>query len=221
MSAGVLAARRAAGAQDPNDTMKVPHCHRAVWHTSPPQRPRISSITVTEVTVLHYFKIFREFVGQSSHVYAQGLMRTRLLALVLVLLLSGTNSGATALCAAYCISSVGSAALHHHHMESNSQLSPTSVSRHIHSRHRGTPCAECPPASQYGLTQKADCASLVQIQALKQNSFSLNGPNKISQLDVAHAPDSLPLVGDRERSLVFDTSQAVRSLNPASVPLRI
>ena len=41
LSAGVLAARGAAGAQDRKDTMKMPHCHRAVWHTSPPQRPRI------------------------------------------------------------------------------------------------------------------------------------------------------------------------------------
>lgn len=112
--------------------------------------------------------------------------------------------------------------VHHHQMESKSQLGGTSVRRHIHARHQGAPCAECPPASQYGLSQKADCASLVQIQALKENSFFLNPPNKVAQTDVADAPYSnLPLVGDREQSLVFDTSQAVRSFNPASVPLRI
>ena len=142
---------------------------------------------------------------------------------MLVLLLSGADSGATAICAAYCMSSASAedARSHHHKMESNSQLSPASISQHTHSRHHGGPCAECPPASQYGLSQKADCADLVQIQALKENSFSLNAPNKVAQIDVADAPDSLPLVGDRERSLVFDTSPAVRSFNPASVPLRI
>lgn len=148
-------------------------------------------------------------------------MRTRLLASMLVLLLSGADSGATAICAVYCMSSTSaaSAMVHHHRMDSIFQLSLSGVSRHIHSPHRGAPCAECPPGSQYGLSQKADCADSVQIQALKVNSFSLNAPNKVAQIDVADVPDShLSLVGDRERSLVFDTSQAVRSF---SVPLRI
>ena len=151
-------------------------------------------------------------------------MRTRLLASGLVLILSLVNSSATALCAPYCMSSsyAGGTLVHHHKMESNSQLSPASISQHTHSHHHGGPCAECPPASQYGVRQKADCGSLVQIQALKESSFSLDVPNKVARIDVADAPNShLPLVGDSERSLVFDTSQAIRSFNPASVPLRI
>lgn len=197
---------------------------KAVWHASLPQRPADSSVTVTEVTVLHYSKIFREFVRQSSRVYARNLMRTRLLASAMMLLLSGANSGATAICAAYCMSSVstGSAVVHHHYTDSDSQLSPTTVSRHTHLHHRGTPCADCPLASKYDLNQKSDCASLAQIQALSESSFSLNASNKVAHTDVLDAPDfHLLLARDRERYLVFDTSQAARSPHPTSVPLRI
>ena len=156
--------------------------------------------------------------------YSFDLMRGRLLASALVLLLSGADSGATALCAAYCTSSAsaGGARIHHHQMVSNSQISPISVSQHTHSRHHGAPCAECPPASLSDLSQKADCASLVQIQALKESSFSLDAPHKAAQIAVADAAGSdFPLTGDRERCLVFDTSQTDRTSHPASVSLRI
>ena len=151
-------------------------------------------------------------------------MRTRLLASMLVLLLSGADSGATAICAAYCMSSASAenARFHHHKMESSSQLNPTSISQHTHSRHHGGPCAECPPASQYGVNQKADCESLVQIQALKESSFCVDAPNRIARIDFVDAHKAgLLFVVDRERCLVLDRSQAVGSFNPASVPLRI
>ena len=161
---------------------------------------------------------------QLTRVYAQRVMRVRLLISVLVLALSGANSGATAICAAFCgsFASARSAVVHHHRMESNSQLSPTSVSRHIHARHQGAPCAECPPASHYGLIQNADCTNLVQIQALKESSFSLEAPHSVTQIDFVDAPNAdLSLAANHERPLVFDTSQALRRSNPSSVPLRI
>lgn len=151
-------------------------------------------------------------------------MRTRLLASMLVLLLSGADSGATAICAAYCMSSESAenARFHHQKMESNSQLSPASISQHTHSRRHGGPCAECPPASQYGVNQKADCGSLVQIQALKESSFSLDAPNRVAHIDFVDAHKAGPsFVVDREQCLVFDTSRTLRRSNPASVPLRI
>lgn len=166
----------------------------------------------------------QSFVPQPSQVYAQDTMRTRLLASALVLLLSVADSGATAICAAYCLSpaSSGRAVVHHHQMESNSQLSPTNVSQHAHSHHRGAPCAQCARTSHYGLNQKADCANLVQIQALKESSFSLDVPNKVAHIDVVGAPNAdLSVACDREQCLVFDTSQIVRSSDPASLPLRI
>ena len=151
-------------------------------------------------------------------------MRTRLLASMLVLLLSGADSGATAICAADCMSSASAenARFHHHKMESNSQLGPASIGQHTHSSHHGGPCAECPPASQYGVNEKACCGSLVQIQAVKESSFSVDVPNRFAHIDFVDAHKaSLSFVDDREQCLVFDASQILRRSNPASVPLRI
>ena len=159
-----------------------------------------------------------------SPVYAQDLMRTRLLASLLVLLLSGADSGATAICAAYCTSSASAegGGVHHHQMKSNSQQNPTSVSHHTHSHHRGALCAECPSVSQYSLNQKANCANLVQVQALKESSLSLDTPHRVAQIDFVDAPaPDRSLAVHPERYLVSDASQKVKSSNPASVPLRI
>ena len=154
--------------------------------------------------------------------YTQNLMRPKLAIAILVLALSGANSGAASICAAYCMSSAagGSAAVHHHQMDS--QPSPTSISHHIHAHHTGAECAECGPKSGNSLSPKADCASLDQIQALKEGSFSLDAPSGAAQFEVADTPDyTLGLTHDGERSLVFDASRTIRSSNPASVPLRI
>lgn len=161
------------------------------------------------------------FVEERSHVYTQNSMRPKLVIAIVVLALSGANSCVASMCAAYCMSSafVGSAAVHHQMV---SQPSPTSISHHIHAHHNGAECADCPPKSGNRMNQKADCASLVQIQALKEGSFSLDAPNKVAQIDAAATPaEALSLASDRERSLVFDTSPTIRSSNPASVPLRI
>jgi hypothetical protein len=141
------------------------------------------------------------------------LMGFKLLIAVLVLTLSGANSDLATMCAAYCMSSA-----HHHHMES--QRGP-SISHHFHSHHAAD-CAECPPDSANSLNMKADCASLVQTEALKEGSFSLDAPSKVAQFDVAGASaEGLSLAIDRDRSLVFCASRAIRSSNPASVSLRI
>lgn len=162
------------------------------------------------------------FVQERSRVYTQNLMRSRLVIGILVLAVSGANSGAASMCAAYCMSSeaVGSAVFHHHQMES--QPGPTSISHHIHAHHKRAECAECPPKSANSLNQKADCASLVQIQALKEGSFSLDAPGGVAQFDVADTTAyTLGLPCDGERSLFFDASRTIKSSSSASVPLRI
>ena len=149
-------------------------------------------------------------------------MGPKLLIAVLVLTLSGANSSLASMCAAYCMSSaaVGSAAVHHHQMES--QPAPTSISHHIHAHHKDAECAECPPKSGNSLNQKADCTSLVQIEALKEGSFSLDAPSGVAHVAVADTPaDALGLAGSGERSLLFDASQTIRSFNTPPVPLRI
>jgi hypothetical protein len=149
-------------------------------------------------------------------------MRPKLVIAILVLALSGADSGAASICAAYCMSaaSVGSAAVHHHQMVS--QQAPASISHHIHAHHQGAECAECPPKSGNSLNQKADCASMVQVQALKEGSFSLDAPSGGAQFDIVHTPAyTLGLASDGKRSLVFDASRTIRSSSSASVPLRI
>jgi hypothetical protein len=149
-------------------------------------------------------------------------MRPKVLIAALVLALSGANSGLTPMCAAYCLSSlfVGSAAVHHHKMES--QPGPASISQHMHAYHKGAECPECPPKSGNKLNQKSDCASFVQFQALKEGSFSLDAASEAAQFDAAETPaDSLVLAGAGERFVPFDASHTIRNSIPASVPLRI
>jgi hypothetical protein len=142
-------------------------------------------------------------------------MGFKLLIAVLVLTLSGANSDLASMCAAYCMSSAP-----HHLMES--QPGPTSVTHHFRSHHHAANCAECPPESANSLNEQSDCASLVQIEALKESSFSLDAPSKVAQFYVAGtSAEGLSLAIDRDRSSVFDASRAIRSSNPASVPLRI
>ena len=148
-------------------------------------------------------------------------MRPKLLIAVLALTLSGANAGVASMCAAYCMSSesVGSA-VHHHQMDSHP--SPTSISHHNHTGHLGADCAECPPTSGNTLSPKADCSSLVQIQALMEGSFSFDAPSGVVHVAVADTPaDALGLAGSGERSLLFDASQRIRSFNTRPVPLRI
>jgi len=168
-------------------------------------------------------KQFRSILVQElSRVYAQYLMRSKLLIAILVLALAGVNSGAATLCAAYCMSAatVGSAVAHHHQMES--QPGPTSIGHHIHGLHHSANCAECANNSRNSLHQKADCASWVQIQALKEGTFSLDAPSGVPQFDAADTPAyAIAIAHDGEHSLVLGASRTIRSSSSASVPLRI
>jgi len=141
-------------------------------------------------------------------------MGSKLLIAILALALSGTNSDFASMCAAYCMSSASV----HHHMESRPR--PVTISHHF--RHNGAECAECPPRSANSLNQKADCTSLVQIEALKEASFSLEAPSKVAPFNVAGTSAGGPsLASDHDRSFVICASHAIRNSNPASVPLRI
>jgi hypothetical protein len=150
-------------------------------------------------------------------------MRPRLLTAVLVLMLSGTNCDAASICAAYCISSAsaGSAAVHHHQRES--QPAATNISHHIHAYHHAADCPECPPELGNNLNQSADCAGLVQIQAIKEASFSFDAPRGVAHVDLPHTPaDALVLAdGGEPAALLCDTSQRIRTSDPPSAPLRI
>jgi hypothetical protein len=146
-------------------------------------------------------------------------MGVRLLVAVLVVTLSGANSALASMCAAYCMSSAtaGTAAAHSHQTES--QQNPARVGHHVH---QGPKCAECPPKSGNRLNHKADCASLVQIQTLKQGSFNLEVPRGVAQFDAADAPiQAVGLRENGERSLAFDTSRSIRSFPSPSLLLRI
>jgi hypothetical protein len=141
-------------------------------------------------------------------------MGSKLLIAVLVLTLSGTNSDLASMCAAYCMSS---ASVHHH---TESRPGPITISHHIH--HNGAECAECPPRPVNSLNQKADCTSLVQIEALKEASFSFAAPSGAAHVNPPDtAADALALADDGHPSLLLDTSRRIRSSDTASVPLRI
>ena len=161
-------------------------------------------------------------VQELSRVYRQNCMRPKLLIAVLVLALSGTNSNVASMCAVYCMSSAsaGGAAVHHHQMES--QPRSASISHHMHAHHKGAECPECPPTSGNNLNQKADCASFVQFQALKEASFSFDAPRGGAHVHVVGMPAlALALASDGERFLPVSAPNKIRSFNPVSAPLRI
>jgi hypothetical protein len=165
----------------------------------------------------------RSFLVQElSRVYAQNWMQTRLLISVLVLTLSGANSGAASMCAAYCMASepLGSVAAHHHQMESQPGL--TSISQHFRSRHYAASCAECPPDQGNSLNEKADCARLAQIQGLKEGFVSLNAPSGVAHVQLLDMPvRALALESAGERFSSLKAPNKIRSFNFASPLLRI
>jgi hypothetical protein len=149
-------------------------------------------------------------------------MGPKLLIALLVVTLAGANSGLASICAAYCMSSASaaSAALHSH--DTKSHTGSASTGQNIHGHHNGAECAECPPNSGKSLRQKADCASLDQMQRLKEGYFNLDGPRGLSLLDAAETPvHAVGLLWDGERTLVFDGSRSIRNFPSASLPLRI
>ena len=154
-------------------------------------------------------------------VYAHYLMGTRLLISVLVLLLSGADSGVVLMCAASCMSSVPvtGTVVHHHEMEA--QLTATYASQHAH--HHGAPCGGCPPSKPgNGVNQKSDCNSLSEIQALKESDFSLDAPTAVARaLFDKPSANSLALDSNCQQSFFFGDSATSRSSGPPLLPLRI
>src|SRR5437588_10239963 len=109
-------------------------------------------------------------------------MRPKLLIAVLVLALSGANSGLRSMCTAYCLSSssVGSAVAHHDKMESHP--GPTSISHHMHAHHKGAEGAERPPRPGHSLSEEAVRASSAELQPLKEPYFALHAPREVSRV---------------------------------------
>ncbi len=162
----------------------------------------------------------RCFVRGLLRVYPQNLMGTKLLISVLVLLLSGADSGAVLICAASCMSSapVARTVVHPHEMES--QPTATDASQRAH--HHGAPCGECPPKAGNSLHQRSDCNSLSEIQALKESAFSLDAPTGVARaLFDRPSADSLALGSDCQQSFLFGDSATSRSSGPPLLPLRI
>ena len=151
--------------------------------------------------------------------YAQNLMRTRLLASALVLLLSGADSSAALICAASCMSTspVARVSIHHHEMET--PPSAPQVSRHAH--HHGPPCAECPPKAEASLSQSSDCAGSSDIQARSETSLSLDGPGGAVGIFAALPDEKLTSDCGGDYFLFCASTSTIRSSSPPLLPLRI
>jgi hypothetical protein len=150
-------------------------------------------------------------VQELAGVYAQNFMRPRLLVSLLVLLLSGANAAAASMCADYCTSSPAA------------ETAPMNMRHHIHTGHHGLHCAECPPKSGNSLSQKTDCKTLVEMQAIRKGSFSLDVPTGVAHVGVLTPAASHDLVSacEGEGSLLRNASSPISSSSPVSVPLRI
>jgi hypothetical protein len=91
-----------------------------------------------------------------------------------------------------------------------------------HSRNNDANCTECPADSANSLNQKADCASLVQVQALKEASFSIDAPRGVPHIEVVGArARPLALESDGERFSPAHEPYKIRSFNRVSAPLRV
>ena len=142
--------------------------------------------------------------------YAQDLMRLRLLVPVLVLLLSGADSGAAVICAASCASSSRGSAPSQRHNYSEHNV-----------RGHGKMCAECPAKSENGVNSASDCSGVAGVQGLTESGFSLVASRQIDQALIASASRSPVLVCYRPQFALFGTSPTIKSRSASSIPLRI
>jgi hypothetical protein len=163
----------------------------------------------------------RTFCSRATLRVCSNLMGPKFVVALLVVALSGVNSGLASICAAYCMSSPSAASAVHSH-QTKPQAGSTSTSQNIHGHHNGAECAECPPNSGGSLKQKADCVRLDQMQMLKEGSFNLDAPRGLALLDAADMlVHSVGLPGKGERSFAFASSRSIRSIPSSSLPLRI
>jgi hypothetical protein len=158
-------------------------------------------------------------VEDTRQVYPQNLMRQMLLAAILALALSCINSSVNSMCAAYCMASAGSTPAHH---QMESVPNPSTITPRIHIHHHTANCTDCPRDRRSSLNQKADCTGLVQIQALREGSFSLGVPSGVAYVHVVDMPGRAPgLAPGGERFSSIDGPNRIGPSNTVSAPLRI
>lgn len=151
--------------------------------------------------------------------YAQDLMQTRLIASVLVLLLSVANSGAALVCTASCMSSwpAARAAMHHHEMETNSSIPHVGQHSHYH----GPPCAQCPKKAENSVNQSSDCTRPSEIQARSEGFFSIEGLSRVTFALSARPTDALGSNHSSNQSFLCGSSPTGKSFGTPLLPLRI
>jgi hypothetical protein len=146
-------------------------------------------------------------------------MRTRLLASMLVLLLSGAESGATIICAASCMPTSPTARVLVHHHQMDAHRNSPQLGRHAH--HHSPPCAECPAKAGGRLNQSFDCGGSSDIQARSETSFSPDETRGPVRIVAALADGKLTSDCSRDHSFFCASSAAIRSSSQPLLPLRI
>src|SRR5437588_8094378 len=146
-------------------------------------------------------------------------MRKRLLAATLSQVLFCINLFVNSMCAAYCMATAGSATAHH---QMGPEPNPSNIDPRIHIHHHPANCTDCPPDRRSSLNQKADCTGLVQIQALREGSFSLGVPSGVTYVHVVDMPGRAPgLAPGGERFSSIEAPNRIRPSSTVSAPLRI
>jgi hypothetical protein len=158
--------------------------------------------------------------------YSKASMRFRAAFAILALASLATNFCPASLCAFHCLASTGNGPAHHQHQmtrmarEVISQRGLESVSYTTTNRHQDSNCTECVTKSEDTFRPAAECSSLVQMDALKESSFSLDPPAAVAHFALAqlgaHGSASL-----RAGEPISAVSQMVRSFIIAPISLRI
>src|SRR5258708_30208185 len=113
--------------------------------------------------------------------YSKRSMRFRAAFAILALASLATNFCPASLCAFHCLASTGNGPAHHHGMnrmarEMSAQRDLESVGHKATNRHEDSNCEECATKLADTFRPAAECSSLVQMDALKESSFSLDPP---------------------------------------------
>ena len=134
---------------------------------------------------------------------------------LLVMVLFGANTVATAVCASYCdsLKSANSGAAHHHDMGSQSS------NKGLHLHGHGMGCTDC--QSKSGLSQSSDCNKLVEAQAIKENSASQARPSDNAPSFVATVLADMEEPRNPDLQLRFNPSERPRNSYSPPAPLRI
>jgi hypothetical protein len=123
--------------------------------------------------------------------YSKPSMRFRAAFAILALASLATNFCPASLCAFHCLASTGNGPAHHHHQMNRiarEMISPRgreSVSHPATNRNQDSNCAECAAKLEDTFRPAAECSSLLQIDALKESSFSLDPPDGAAHFALA------------------------------------